>query len=261
MKFSAACFIAALASSSAAVPLKTPRSSLKPVLNLRGGDTVTNVAAGIIGTAGVASYVFPKENLANYGILDADETALASMRCQGPWQLAFAALTLVEPDKAHAAASLLASAAVLLIIPPSEVFGGPKPVFLGWVGLFAALGVYSLKNEVSPWVITAMCLVNGVQHFFAPKAVYELYKVKKMPSALGTFLVKPQGLSMLSMGIYLGCLAQGLTQAEALAAAWATAAVAMVKLAYTDMAAFNLPKAGPLVWAAISAVIVFLKLK
>jgi len=261
MKFSAACFVAALASSSAAVPLKTPRSSLKPVLSLRGGDTVTNVAAGLLGATGVASYIFPKESLENYGASDLDETALSAMRNQGPWQLALAALTLVNTDKVHAVSNLLASAAIFLMIPPLETFGWPKAPSVAWIGFLAGLGVYSLKNEVSPWVSTASFLANGVQFYFMPKSMYEMYKVAKLPSAKGFVLTKQQGMLMMSTGIYLGCLAQGLTQAEALAAAWVSNGVGVVKFAYTDMAAFNLPKAGALVWAAISAVIVFLKLK
>jgi len=261
MKFSAACFVAALASSSAAVPLKTPRSSLKPVLGLRGGDMVTNVAAGLAGAAGVTSYIFPKEVFESYGVSDVDETAVAALRSQGPWQLAFAALTLVNTDKVHAAGNLLASAAVFLTIPPLETFGGPKAPLVAWVGLLAGLGMYSLKNEVSPWIATALFLANGAQVYFTPKGTYEMYKVAKMPSALGTIITKPQGVTMMCMGVYLGCLAQGLTQAEAFAAAWAVNLVAQVKFAYTDGEAIGCPKAGPLVWAGISAVLVFLKLK
>jgi len=88
-----------------------------------------------------------------------------------------------------------------------------------------------------------------------------LYKVKKFPSALGVHMFKTQGQTTLCMAIYLGCLAQGLTQAEAFAAAWAVNLVAQVKFAYTDGEAIGCPKAGPLVWAGISAVLVFLKLK
>mmetsp|Transcript_28584 Transcript_28584/g.48322 ORF Transcript_28584/g.48322 Transcript_28584/m.48322 type:complete len:262 (-) Transcript_28584:185-970(-) len=261
MKFSAACFVAALASSSAAVPLKTPRSSLKPVLSLRGGDTVTNVAAGLLGATGVASYIFPKESLENYGASDLDETALSAMRNQGPWQLALAALTLVNTDKVHAVSNLLASAAIFLMIPPLETFGWPKAPSVAWIGFLAGLGVYSLKNEVSPWVSTAILLVNGVQLYFATKSTIDLYKVKKFPSALGVHMFKTQGQTMLCTAIYLGCLAQGLTQSKAFAAAWVANGVGAVKFAYTDGVALGCPKAGPLVWAAISAVIVFLKLK
>ena len=66
---------------------------------------------------------------------------------------------------------------------------------------------------------------------------------------------------MLIMGVYLGCLAQGLTQAEALAAAWVTNGVAAVLFAFTDAGTIGMPKSGPLFWAGISAAIAFLKLK
>jgi len=261
MKFSAACFVAALASSSAAVPLKTPRSSLKPVLGLRGGDMVTNVAAGLIGASGAMSYISPKENIENYGISNPDETGVAAMRATSGFQMVFAALLLVDADKAHVASLFMSAAAIFISIPPNEMFEGPKAPLVAWIGFLTGLGMYSLKNEVSPWVSTAILLVNGVQLYFATKSTIDLYKVKKFPSALGVHMFKTQGQTTLCMAIYLGCLAQGLTQAEAFAAAWAVNLVAQVKFAYTDGEAIGCPKAGPLVWAGISAVLVFLKLK
>jgi len=208
-QFSAACFVTALASSSAAVPLKPPRSSLKPVLNLRGGDMVTNVAAGLIGASGAMSYISPKENIENYGISNPDETGVAAMRATSGFQMVFAALLLVDADKAHVASLFMSAAAIFISIPPNEMFEGPKAPLVAWIGFLTGLGMYSLKNEVSPWVSTAILLVNGVQLYFATKYVTSLVVIIHTPLIeRNKDLFHSQGLSRCFCSVSLALFTQ-----------------------------------------------------
>ena len=82
----------------------------KPVLKLRGGDTLTNVGAGLFAVSGAMAYISPKGNFENYKMTVTEATALANMRGAGAWQMA-----LGDSQSAFHAHSLVSLPSVLEI--------------------------------------------------------------------------------------------------------------------------------------------------
>ena len=248
----------------AEAPAKT--TSLPAALRLRGGvssETIVSVGAGLTAASGLLSYISPKTNLAAYKIPASliDDTALGAMRAVGCWQLALTALLLAEPSKALAVSLFCPAAAIFLSIPAYEAFGTQKASAVVWVGILSALGKLGLDGKLPNWVAPALFLVNGAQFFFTPSGAMSMYKAAKMPSALGLSMVTLQGTMMLGMGAYVTALAAGLTHMQAFGIAWIINGALAAKWAVTEAPKFNTPKAGPLAWSAISAVIAGLALK
>jgi hypothetical protein len=233
----------------------------QPVLKLRGGDTLTNVGAGLFGLSGAMAYIAPKANFENYKMTVTESTALANMRGAGAWQMALGAIIALDPTNVHAISSFLAAAAILIGVPAFEVMAGPKAPSVIWMGILSVLGKFALDGKVSPWVAVGLYLANGLQFYFTPKGTAKMYKVPVVISPMGYSMFSLQGSAMIVAGIYLGCLAYGLTAPQSFGAAFLANAVMAAKWAFTEAEALGAPKEGPLAWAAISTVLGGLALK
>ena len=97
----------------------------------------------------------------------------------------------------------------------------------------------------------AMILANGAQFFLAPQSAIDLYEMKGT-NRLCQAMTSMMGGQMLCVGTYLAALLMDKSQSEAFAYAMAVNGLTAAKFAFTDADDLNVPKAGPLVWAALS---------
>ena len=141
---------------------------------------------------------------------------------------------------------------VLLSQPTWEFHKAPKMPDAIWMAIMGAVGYKTLDGSLSKWVITAICLANGAQFFLATDSAVDMYEMKGV-SKLGKAMMKMLGGQMLCVGTYLAALIKGKTESEAFAYAMAVNGLAAAKFAFVEADDLNVPKAGPLVWAAISA--------
>ena len=88
-----------------------------------------------------------------------------------------------------------------------------------------------------------------------------MYKVGVPVSELGYSMFTLHGGAMLVSAVYLGCLAAGLSQPQAFAAAFVVNGALAAKYSITDADKVGASKTGPLGWTAISAVLAGLALK
>lgn len=238
--------------------------ALKPALRLRGGSVLTNVGATLFGASGALAWIAPGKNLEQYGLSPADPSALNIMRGVGAWQLCASAVLLAGKQGATYASGFglfAAGLSQLAVLPTWEYFEREKPSQVGAVALFAALGKYTLDGAVSPYVGAAVYLLVGSLIHFMPKGTAELYQVTKPITPLGYSMLSLYGGTILTTGAYLGALAYGLAQPQALAASFVTNGVLALKWALTEAEGLGAPKAGPLAWAAASLAIVAAALK
>ena len=141
---------------------------------------------------------------------------------------------------------------VLLSQPTWEFHKAPKMPDAIWMAIMGAVGYKTLDGSLSKWVITAICLINGAQFFLAPDSAVDMYEMKGV-SKLGKAMIGMLGAQFLSVGTYLAALLKDKSQSEAFAYAMAMYAATGTKFALMEADDLNVPKAGPLVWAAISA--------
>ena len=145
------------------------------------------------------------------------------------------------------------SIAFLLIAQPSfEKFQCPKAPDAVWMAICAAVGYKTLDGSLNKWVATALWLANGAQFWLAPQSAIDLYEMKGT-NRLCKAMTSMMGGQMLCVGVYLASLIMEKSQSEAFAYAMAMYAATGAKFALMEADDLNVPKAGPLVWAAISA--------
>ena len=137
---------------------------------------------------------------------------------------------------------------VLLSQPTWEFHKAPKMPDAIWMAIMGAVGYKTLDAK---WVITAICLANGAQFFLAPDSAVDMYEMKGV-SKLGKAMMTGLGAQLLAVGTYLAALLKDKSQSEAFAYAMCVYAATGTKFALVDSNDLNVPKAGPLVWAAIS---------
>ena len=141
---------------------------------------------------------------------------------------------------------------VLLSQPTWEFHQAPKMPDAIWMAIMGAVGYKTLDGSLSKWVITALCLINGAQAFLAPDSAIDMYELKGV-SKMGKAMMSMLGAQFLAVGTYLAALCKDKSQSEAFAYAMAMYAATGAKFALMEADDLNVPKAGPLVWAAISA--------
>ena len=105
-----------------------------------------------------------------------------------------------------------------------------------------------------------MWTLNGIQQHFMRDQCLEMYGCNKQ-SALGKAMMGVSGQSMLMGAAYLIALTKGKSQAEAFGISWAVGAALAAKFCITEADDLKVPKAGPGVWAVISAGIAYACLK
>jgi len=225
---------------------------------------LTNVGAGLFAASGAMAWISPAATFDSYGLKNADVSALYNMRALGAWQLCLAAVLVAGKEAVATAAGLglfSAAAAILMNIAVWEYFSRPKGSQVGTMLVFLLLGRYSLMGSVSAWVSPCVYLLVGGLIHATPVTTGKLYELAKPMSDLAHSMLALSGSTILTAGVYLASLAYGLAQPQSFAAAFLCNAFFSLKWAVTEAAGLNAPKAGPLAWAAISAVLSALALK
>ena len=245
-----------------AAALKRPQRGLA----VRGGelgldaDTAISVGTKLMGLSGIYAYVSPKENLDKYGVTKTDQNGLDNMRWAGAQQITTAALFAADSERAIGLSGYYAAWCLIASAPATKAVGFPDWCIYGWAAVCAALGAKTLSGDVSPWVLVAVWGLNGLQQKFMQDTCIELYGANKQ-TKLGKSMMGIAGQSMMMAGVYMGALTQGKSQAEAFGISWAVGGALVTKFALTEADDLKVPKAGPLVWAVISAGIAYACLK
>ena len=229
--------------------LKRPQQR---ALAVRGGEVdPIQIGKGIIAASGVYGAFDPKANLEKYGCKNIGGSAEAFMRAGALGQIIFAAALNMDTDQVHGQMAYHSLAFVLLSQPTWEFHKAPKMPDAIWMAIMGAVGYKTLDGSLSKWVITALCLINGAQAFLAPDSAIDMYELKGV-SKMGKAMMSMLGAQFLAVGTYLAALCKDKSQSEAFAYAMAMYAATGAKLALVDADDLGVPKAGPLVWAAIS---------
>ena len=239
-------------------PAVTPRLAADAQMAL----PLTEAGAGILAASGALAWVSPKTNLP--GLKEYDDTASKIVRAVGAWQIALAAVLLTGRHGATVAAGrglYIAALTQLSVVPVWESLGREKGSQVGAILLFTILGRLTLGGHVSPIVSAAVYVLTGTLIYFTPKSTAALYQLNTPLSELAYSMLSLYGGVIATSGIYLAGLACGLAQPRCLAAALAMNAVVSLKWAATEAGKLGVPKVGPLLWAAISAVLSGLALK
>ena len=232
-----------------AAALKRPQRALA----VRGGEMdPIQIGKGIIAASGVYGAFDPKANLEKYGCKNIGDSGKTLMRAGALGQLVFAAALNMDTDSVHGQMAYHSLAFVLLSQPTWEFHKAPKMPDAIWMAIMGAVGYKTLDGSLSKWVITAICLINGAHFFLAPDSAVDMYEMKGV-SKLGKAMIGMLGAQFLSVGTYLAALLKDKSQSEAFAYAMAMYAATGAKFALMEADDLNVPKAGPLVWAAISA--------
>ena len=232
-----------------AAALKRPQRALA----VRGGEVdPIQVGKGIVAASGVYSAFDPKGSLEKYGCKNIGKSGETLMRASGLGQLVFAAALNMDTESAHGQMAYHMLAFVLLSQPTWEAHQAPKMPDAIWMAIMGAVGYKTLDGSLSKWVITAICLANGAQFFLATDSAVDMYEMKGV-SKLGKAMMTGLGAQLLAVGTYLAALLKDKSQSEAFAYAMAMYAATGAKFALMEADDLDVPKAGPLVWAAISA--------
>ena len=231
-----------------AAALKRPQRALA----VRGGEVdPIQVGKGIVAASGLYAAFDPKGNLEKYGCKNIGKSGETLMRAGALGQLVFAAALNMDSENVHGQISYHMLAFVLLSQPTWEFHQAPKMPDAIWMAIMGAVGYKTLDGSLSKWVITAICLANGAQFFLATDSAVDMYEMKGV-SKLGKAMIGMLGAQFLSVGTYLAALLKDKSQSEAFAYAMVVYAATGTKFALVDSNDLNVPKAGPLVWAAIS---------
>ena len=209
------------------------------------------IGKGLVAASGIYGAFDPAANLAKYGVSNSNPSANAIMRA-GAWsQLLFAAALNMDTSNVHGQMMYHGIAWLLITQPCWEKHQAPKAPDAIWMAIMGAIGYKTLDGSLSKWVITAICLVNGAQFFLATDSAVDMYEMKGV-SKLGKAMMTGLGAQLLAVGTYLACLLKDKSQSEAFAYAMCVYAATGTKFALVDSNDLNVPKAGPLVWAALS---------
>jgi len=238
-------------------------AATRPALRAPYADMLlTETSAGLLAATGALAWVSPQTNLP--GFKNYDESAQVIVRAVGAFQMCLASVLIAGTrGVAVAAGHGLYSAAltILAVVPVWEHFDRPKGPQVGVAILFAALGKLCLRGKASPLLAPAAYLLTGVLIYFTPKATAELYQASKPISELGYSMLSLYGGVISMSGVYLASLTYGLTQPQSLAAVFVTNALLSLKWVVAEAGKLEAPKAGALLWAAISALLAVLALK
>ncbi len=228
--------------------LKRPQRALA----VRGGEIdPIQIGKGIVAASGLYAAFDPKGNLEKYGCKNIGKSGETLMRAGALGQLVFAAALNMDSEVVHGQISYHMLAFVLLSQPTWEFHQAPKMPDAIWMAIMGAVGYKTLDGSLSKWVITAICLANGAQFFLAPDSAVDMYEMKGV-SKLGKAMMTGLGAQLLGVGTYLACLLKDKSQSEAFAYAMCVYAATGTKFALVDSNDLNVPKAGPLAWAALS---------
>ena len=230
---------------------------------------VTEIGAGLLATSGAFAWVSPQTNLPGFKDYDTlpgfkEYTTTAIVRAIGAWQIGLASVLLAGKHGVTVGAGYglyAASASALAVVPAWEMLGREKSSQVGAILVFALLGSLTLAGRASPLISAAAYLLAGLSIYFTPKSTAGLYKLNKPVSTLGYSMISLYGGVIATAGIYLAALAQGLAQPVCFAVAFGVNAFISLKFAVVDAGKVGCPKAGPLIWAAVSAVLSGLALK
>ena len=231
-----------------AAALKRPQRALA----VRGGEVdPMQIGKGLVAASGIYGAFDPAANLAKYGVSNSNPSANAIMRA-GAWsQLLFAAALNLDTDKVHGQIMYHSIAWLLITQPCWEKHQAPKAPDAIWMAIMGAVGYKTLDGSLSPWVATAIWLINGAQFFLSPQSAIDQYEMKGV-SKLGKAMIGMLGAQFLSVGTYLAALLKDKSQSEAFAYAMCVYAATGTKFALVDSNDLNVPKAGQLAWAALS---------
>jgi len=236
-----------------AAALKRPQRALA----VRGGEMdPMQIGKGLVAASGIYGAFDPAANLAKYGVSNSNPSANAIMRA-GAWsQLLFAAALNLDTDKVHGQIMYHGIAWLLITQPCWEKHQAPKAPDAIWMAIMGAIGYKTLDGSLTPWVATALWLINGAQFFLAPQSVIDMYEFKGV-SKLGKAMFTLVGGQALCVGTYLACLIKEKSQSESFAYAMAVNGLTAAKFALVDADDIGVPKAGPLAWTAVSAALAY----
>jgi len=230
-----------------------PRLERAPIPSM----LATEISAGVLASTGALAWLFPGANLASFK--EYDSATQSIVRAIGAWQLCFASVLLVGkralPVATVAGFSLFyAAGTIFSMVPVWDTLGREKSSQVAVAVLFALLGKLSLAGRVSPYVAPAAYLLTGTLIYATPKSTAELYQLTRLPLPdLASSVLSLYGASITYVGVYLAAIASGLAHPAGLAMALCANVLASLRWAATEATKLEVPKAGPLLWAAISA--------
>lgn len=220
-------------------------------------SALTATGATLAAIAGLASWLFPSNVAAICGMKESpmcDATAIANVRCQGVFALAWSAQLLVDPLHAAVLSYLITGIALLAsIVPMVDAYAIPRGPMVAWLVTLAALGKLAASGAISPWVSIAIHAVQGTQSLVMPRQMSRMYGITVPISLLANAIWSILGGHILASGTYLCCLLIGLSQPMALAASFGAQALFALKWAVYDAGRFGVPESGPLCCSAICA--------
>ena len=196
--------------------------------------------------------------------LSADTAAVPIVRATGPWLITTATVLLVSNHGAtYASAFSLAmcsvATAINLII--FDALGRERPSQVVGALVLGLLSRLTFTGRIGPLVAPAIQLVLGTLIYLTPVATAELYQLTTPMTALSHSMLASYGSSIALVGVYVGCLAKGLTQSQSLAALFLANAALGLKWAIRDAEDLGAPKLQAFATAAGFAVLGAMALK
>ena len=122
-----------------------------------------------------------------------------------------------------------AALTILVLIPVWEGYGREKKSQAVAVVVFAVLGRLTFTGAVSPLVAAVAYLLPGLFIFSMPRGTAELYRLRAPVSARGLAELSRTGAYISTSGVYFLCLARGVAEPTALAAAFGASALMGLK--------------------------------